>query len=220
MHKTVKLAIGISASVVVITGVVLLVLLNAVGFRSRNCDKSSGELTNPFSGGWTIHRSNRYIPIHDGNQVFSFIPGENDGYQWYSSTVTAAYGEPVIQIGIRDTVEDSQRIVRAKFKGVNYGSRFWSMNGDDRGSFAAPVSIVIAESPANPDCLVIDSIDLGAACGVVNRCISTLEGDIERNLGTMILQRVELCGADRMIGQGDRTKFGSLGPCPGVENGP
>lgn len=180
---------------------------------SSACSATVVSCENPFAGEWRIHRSDEYTPIYDGNALFSFTPGQNDGYQWYSSTVSAS-GEPVIQIGIRDTIEGSQRVVRAKFKGLNNGASFWSMNGDgDRGSLAAPVSIVIAEFPAeNTDCFMMDSIDLGSVCEFSNRCISMDSGYI----ATMILQRAELCGPSRMVGKGDSTNFGSLAglACP------
>lgn len=161
----------------------------------------------PFEGDWYLHRSSG-AKVQAPFQSFRFVQDsvDTDGFQWYYST--ALHGNtPLVQIGVKDTKTSATRRIEFKVKGhIKYGNadaRVWS-----QGSYDNPGAHVVASwsEPGYRECFIMDAVDLGKICGAADSCMLHAGGRIS----TLILQRVSVCGDDRMNTAAGTQPYGEI----------
>jgi hypothetical protein len=194
-------------------------------------DIDPADCPTPMDGEWLMHRNASNIPMFefegtDDIMTFSYSMTDTSGYVWYVSSAKDDLGGPSLEIGFKyEDAANGTRDISMKFRGrtewkinnVSSYQNYWSSAGslgiDQVGSFASPVAIIIA-TIAVGTCFSMESADLGKICGGDHFCATRLEAATNKQIGTFILQRYDLCNGDHWEGVGGTLGYLDPADCP------
>lgn len=170
------------------------------------CDSNCGMCPPLFQGLWYLHRgTNTPVKVTPTFQAFQFTSGsvDVDGFQWYRSTVFTDDGDPVIQVGVKDTKTPDDRTIQIKVLGEMTG-------GGMLGTFTTLQPHTIAQwnvnDPEYNSCFTFDAIDLAKVCAF-GRCVRFRDTNY---VGSLVLQRTSVCGETQMHGSSGSTPYGHI----------
>ena len=192
-------------------------------------DIDPADCPTPMDGEWLMHRSVDNIPMfelenNDFTEIvtFSYNMTDTSGYVWYDSSAKDDLGGPSLEIGFKyEDAANGMRDISMKFRGrTEWGTsyqNYWSSSGnsgiDQVGSFDSPVAIIIATIPVGT-CFSMESADLAKICGGDHFCATRLESTTNKQIGTFILQRHDLCNGEHWVGAGGTLGYLDPAKCP------